>query len=238
MDLSKAYDCLPHDLLIVKLEAYGLDNDSLNLPSDYLSFRKQRTKVGSAYSKWSKIRRGIPQGSILGPLLFNVFINDIFMIIEQSDICNFADDNTLYLCGERLTEIKKNLVSDTKSILNWFRLNSLKVNPGKFQFIILGDKSHHKHILKINSIKVEARDDILLLGITIDKKLTFKQHIENLCRKVQYKLHALRRIRELLTIEKAKILGNAFIDSQFNYALLLWMFRRKTLYSKIGKIYH
>ena len=238
MDLSKAYDCLPHDLLIAKLEAYGLDNNSLNLLLDYLSFRKQRTKVGSAYSKWSKIRRGILQGSILGLLLFNIFINDIFMIIEQSDICNFADDNTLYSCGERLTEIKENLVSDTKRILNWFRLSSLKANPGKFQFMILGDKSHHKHILKINSIKIEASDDILLLGITIDKKLTFKQHIENLCRKAHYKLHALRRIRKFLTTEKAKILGNVFIDSQFNYAPLLWMFCRKTLYSKIEKIHH
>ena len=79
--------------------------------------------------------------------------------------------------------MKENLVSDTKSILNWFRLNSLKANPGKFQFMILGDKSHHRHILNINSVKVEASDDILSLGITIDQKLTFKQHIENLCRK-------------------------------------------------------
>ena len=146
--------------------------------------------------------------------------------------------NTLDSYGERLTEIKENLVSDTKRILNWFRLNSLKANPGKFQSMILGDKSHHKHILKTNSIKVEASDDILLLGITIDKQVTFKQHIENLCRKAQYKLHALRRIRKFLTIEKAKILGNAFIDSQFNYAPLLWMFCRKTLYSKIEKIRH
>ena len=160
------------------------------------------------------------------------------MIIEQSDICNFADDNTLYSCREKLTEIEENLVSDTKRILKWLRLNSLKANPGKFQFMILGGKSYHKHILKINSIKVEASDDILLLGITIDKKLTFKQHIENLCRKAQYKLHALRRIRKFLTIEKAKILGNAFIDRQFNYATLLWMFCRKTLYSKIEKIHH
>ena len=114
----------------------------------------------------------------------------------------------------------------------------MKANPGKFQFIILGDKSHHKHILKINLIKVEASDDVLLLGITIDKKLSFKQHIENLCRKAQYKLHALRRIRKFLTIEKAKMLGNAFIDSQFNYAPLLWMFCRKTVYSKIEKIHH
>ena len=130
--MSKAFDCLPHNLLIAKLEAYDIDNGSLNLLLDYLSFRKQRTKVGSAYNKWSKIRRGIPQGSLSGLLLFNRFINNMFMIIEQLDICNFADDNTLYSCGESLTGIKENLISDTKSILNWFRLNSLKAKPAKF----------------------------------------------------------------------------------------------------------
>ena len=132
MDLSKTYDCLLHYLSIAQLEAYGLGSGSLNLLLVYLTFRKQKTKVGSAYSKWSKIRRGIPQGSILGPMLFNTFIYDIVMIIEQSDICNFADDNTLYPCGKWLTEIKENLIFDTKGILNWFRLNSLKANPGKY----------------------------------------------------------------------------------------------------------
>ena len=116
MSLTKTYDSLRHDLLIVKLEACGLGNSSLNLLLDYLTFRKQKTFVGSAYSKWSKIRRGIPQGSILGPMLFNTFIYDIFMIIEQSDICNFADDNTLHSCGKSLTEIKENLIFDTKGI--------------------------------------------------------------------------------------------------------------------------
>ena len=77
--------------------------------------------------------------------------------------------------------------------------------------MILGDKSHHKHELKINPIKVEASYDVLLLGIIIDKKITFKQHVENLCPKAQYKLHALRRIRKLLTVKKAKMLGNAYI---------------------------
>ena len=96
MDLSKAYDCLLHDLLIAKLEAYGLDVGSLNFLLDYLSLRKHRTKVGSSYSKWSEICRGIPQGSILDPLLFNIFINDIFFLVEKSEICNFADDNTIY----------------------------------------------------------------------------------------------------------------------------------------------
>ena len=83
MDLSKAYDCLPHDLMVAKLEAYGLAKESLQLISDYLSYRKQRTKIGSTYSDWANVIHGIPQGSILGPLLFNIFVNDIFLVVEK-----------------------------------------------------------------------------------------------------------------------------------------------------------
>ena len=176
MDLSKAYDFLLHDLLIAKLEVYDLGNGSVNFLLDCLTFRKQRTKVGS-----------------IGP------INDILMIIEQSAICNFANDSPLYLCGEWLIEVKQNLIFDTKGILYWPKLNSLKANPGKFQFRILGDKSYHEYKLKINSIKAGASDNVLLLGTTIDKKLTFKQLL-----KEQYKLHAVWRMRKSLTIESAK----------------------------------
>ena len=121
-------------------------------------------------------------------------------------MCNFANDNTVYPCGKDLPKIKENLIRTIKNILKWFRLSSLKANPRKFQIMILSDKTYCKHILKINS--------------------TF-------ARKAQYKLHVLQRLRKFLTIEKAKILGNDFIDSQFNYAPLLWIFCRKTFYSKI-----
>ena len=141
--LAKSLWLLRHDLFIIKLEAYVLDNGNLNLLLDYLSFKKQWTKGGSAHSKWSKVTCGIPKGLISGSILFNIFINDIFMIIEQSDICNFADDNTLYSSGQRLTEITENLIL-TESILNWFRLNPLKAKLRKFQFMTLGDKPHHK----------------------------------------------------------------------------------------------
>ena len=131
MDLSEAYDCLPHDLIIAKFEAYGLSKSSLSLLLDYLTSRKQRVKIGSSYSIWNEIKRGVPQGSILGPLLFNAFINDIFMFIEKTEICNFADDNTIYDCGEDLSNILENLKHDLKILLKWFRINSLQANPGK-----------------------------------------------------------------------------------------------------------
>ena len=121
MDLPKAYDCLLHDLLIAKVEAYGLDNPSLNLVNDYLRFRKQRGKIGSSYSDWANVTRGILQRSILGPLLFNIFINDIFLFIERSDICKFADDNTLFFCGDNLSVILKSLEHDMKILLRRFK---------------------------------------------------------------------------------------------------------------------
>ena len=92
--------------------------------------------MGSAYSNWSEVLRGISQGSILGLLLFNTFMNNILFFIEKSEICNFADDNTQYSCDRNLLRIKENLTFDMKNILFWFRTNSLKANTGKFQFMI------------------------------------------------------------------------------------------------------
>ena len=93
MDLSEAYDSLPHDLLVAKFEAYGIDKNGLNLIHNYLTNGKQRTKISSSYSEWYNKVRSVPQGSILGPLFFNLFINDFFLFIERTNICNFADDN-------------------------------------------------------------------------------------------------------------------------------------------------
>ena len=132
MDLSKGYVCIPHDLLIAKLECYGIDKIRLSLILDYFSLRKQRTNVGSSYSSWYDIIRGVPQGSILGPLLFNIFINDLFFVITLSEVCRFADDNTSYSSNKDLELVFRNLESDLNNILAWFNINSFKANPGSF----------------------------------------------------------------------------------------------------------
>ena len=117
MDLSKVYDCLPHDILIAKLEAHGLNKPSLNLVNGYLRFQKQRKRIGSSYSDWANVTRGIPQRSILGPLLLNIFMFDIFLFIEKFDIFKFADDNRLFSCGDNLSVILKSLEHDMKNFL-------------------------------------------------------------------------------------------------------------------------
>ena len=131
--------------MIAKFETDVLDIGSLDFQLDYLSLRKHRTKVGSSNSTWSEICRGMPQGSILGLLLL---INDILFFVEKSEICNFAGDNTVYSCGKDFPKIKEDLIFTMKNIVKWFRLNSFRANPRKFQFMILGDKSCYKHISK------------------------------------------------------------------------------------------
>ena len=111
MDLSKAYDCINYDILLAKLEAYGFSYNSLAFLYSYLKNRKQRTKIGSVFSKWLEVVLGIPQGSILGPLLFNIFLNDLFEFVLDTGICNFADDNTIYACDTSLEAV----ISPSKS---------------------------------------------------------------------------------------------------------------------------
>ena len=117
MDLSKANDCANHDLIIAKLEEYGVGETSLRLIQNYLSQRQQRVKVGSSLSKWLEIILVPPQGSILGPILFNVFINDLLLFIKETDICNFADDTTLYARGKELDTISFKLEIETNTAI-------------------------------------------------------------------------------------------------------------------------
>ena len=133
MNLSKAYDCLPHDLIIAKFEGFGLIKNSLKLLLDYSDEWKQLVKIEFSCSFWSDVKGDVLQGSIVGPLLFNVFVNYFFMFIEGCEICTFTDGNTLYSDGMELSSILENLKHDMKIIWNLFRINSLKARPKKFQ---------------------------------------------------------------------------------------------------------
>ena len=190
-DLSKAFDCLPHSLFIAKLKAYGFDNDSLNLVNDYLSHRFQRTKIGNEYSSWKEITSGVPQGSILGPLFFNIHLCDLFFIIEKIDIADFANNNTPYVTGDNISSVVKHLEEVACAIFQWFKGNELKANADKCHVLL--NRSNDLTV-KINEVQIKNSQSEKLLGITIDNDLKFEDHINNICRKASAKISALSRI--------------------------------------------
>ena len=135
-DLSKAFDCLPHDLLVAKLYAYGFGKSACKFVLDYLTDRTQRTKVDGEYSNYRKVNYGVPQGSILGPLLFNLFMNDIFYFINESQLANYADDTTAYLAKLGIFPLLHALKSETETVLHWFKINEMKSNSEKCHLIV------------------------------------------------------------------------------------------------------
>ena len=118
-DLSKAFDCLPHDLIIAKLNSYGFNLTALNLIHNYLTKRKQRTKINQSYSSWEDILFGVPQGSILGPILFNIFLSGLFLIVNDVDIANYADDNTIYKEHENIDDLTTSLQDAAAKLFKW-----------------------------------------------------------------------------------------------------------------------
>ena len=143
MDLSKAFDTINHELLIAKLQAYGFTNDSLKIILDYLSDRWQRTKVNTSFSSWAELICWVPPGSVLGPLLFNIYLNDLFLQFTNTHVCSFADDTTLSACSLSLEELLRDLENDTLSAIIWFKNNYMKLNQDKCHFLVSGKINEH-----------------------------------------------------------------------------------------------
>lgn len=222
MDLSRAFDSLPHGLLIAKLHAYGVDNTSCRLIKNYLSGRRQRVKVGNTYGEWQFVERGVPQGSLVGPLLFNIFVNDFLFTLEnQCDVYNYADDNTLSKCHSDPLFVKTSLEDSARTAISWFSDNYMKANPGKFQAMVLSRKNVNISF-NINNVTIVPTKCVKLLGIYFDDKLSFSEHVQHLCKKAGKQVNALSRLSNILSQESKKVIFNTFISSTFNYCPLVY----------------
>ena len=205
LDLSKAFDCIPHDLLVAKLHPYDLSEDAVTFVHSYLKRRKQGIKINDIESAFQIILSGVTQSSILGPILFNIFINDLFLFIKDVELANFADDNTIYATRNN-KELIKVLEKETKSATDWFKINDMIVNPDKFQAMIISyDKKENKHDLNINIPIISSVDFVILLGTEIDNKLNFEKHASNICKKASRQLNAISCIQSYIG-KKEKLL--------------------------------
>ena len=236
MDLSKAFDTINHNLLIAKLNAYSFSKPALSYILSYLRNRSQRTKINNTFSSWKHTNSGVPQGSVLGPLFFNIFINDIFNFVNHSHLSNYADDNTLYCFDKDINIIKEKLHSDFESLEKWFFHNCMVLNPGKCHFMALGHNVGATESFSYKGKVLVNSSEETILGITIDNKLSFKTHIKNLCRKVSNKLNALSRINHLISKQQKVLLFKSFVQSQLRYCPLIWMFSTRTCNSKINRL--
>ena len=144
MDLSKAFDTILHGPLLAKLKAYGVNSRSCMLLKDYLHGRMQQVKVGDTSSDWQEVRRGVPQGSVLGPMFFNIFINDLFLQIKTVQLNMYADDGQLYTADTDPVSLERRISREVSSANAWYEINGMIANPSKHQGMILGKQDSDK----------------------------------------------------------------------------------------------
>ena len=222
MNLSKAFDMIPHDLLLAKLAAYGVAPVSLPLLHSYLRDRSQRVRIEDVTSDVVVFSKGVPQGSVLGPLLFNIFLNDLFYFINRANLSNYADDNQIYF-SDRDPEVVKSVINGDLAVASrWFDDNKLVLNPEKCKCIILPKNYPWDLSFSISDVQVPIVDHLELLGVTIDNSLNFSKHIGKITKKVGNQLDVLSRLKNTLSISSKMCLYNSYVMAYFTYCSAIW----------------
>ena len=222
LDLQKAFDTVDHHILLSKLRAIGADDFAVKWFSSYLNERKQFVDVLGTLSSKEGIRCCVPQGSILGPLLFTLYVNDMSTVVN-CDLCLYADDSMLLVSDKNVTQIEKALENEMNGISDWLQANRLSLHLGKTKSrpILFSSvrklKKAPKMKLSCNNVEIEAKSSVKYLGVVLDQDMTGKTMGGNVVRKVNSVLKFLYRKSSFLKFRNRKLLCSALLQSRFEY---------------------
>ena len=227
VDFAKAFDVIDHNLLVKKLALYGLDPKTVKLLSSFLINRRQKVYQNQTSSQFMAINYGVPQGSILGPILFSVYINDLPLHISCA--CDlFADDTTLHNTNKHANTACADLQKDIKKLETWTKLNHMALHPQKSKFMLITTRQKRQNIkyklkdLSIDGTLLEEVDSHKILGLTIDKNLSWSNHASSLSKKLSRKVFQLNRIKHFLDQHTRRLFFHAYILPDIDYASTCW----------------
>ena len=240
LDLRKAFDLVDHEILLHKLQLHHFSSRSVRLFKSYLANRTQKIQLGNMQSKMSQVSTGVPQGSILGPLLFIIYINDLALLHPTLNIDLYADDSTVYRSGNQLVEMEIKLQEDLNYVSNWCDINNMALHHSKTKCMLLGSvfkiKNNRNLQLYIKNSKLENVTTQKLLGVYIDNLLNWHTQVEYVCKTLNKKIALLKRIIYFLTPEMRILFYNAYIMPVFDYCCLVWGIASQKDINKISSL--
>ena len=224
-DLEKASDCVNHDILLAKMTFYGITGIAHNLIRSYLTNRYQRTKINQSSSTWERINHGVPQGSVLGPLLFLIYINDFLSAINKlASTVLFADDTSIILSNMNPDEFMNSTIQVMNEIIEWFQSNLLSLNFNKTTFIQFITKKNGEIAFQItnsNSI-ITNINNTKFLGIMIDSTLSWNEQITSLASKLNKACYAIRMVKSCMSHEVLRMMYFSYVHSIMAYGIIFW----------------
>ena len=224
-DLSKAFDTISTDILLHKLNIYGIRGLANKWIESYLTNRTQYVNIDSHTSSCLPVWCGVPQGSILGPLLFLIYINDISASTTEN-ILSFADDTTIFLSDKDPEHLFHRANISLSAIFNWFRANKLSLNATKTQYMVIQPHNRKQNIsaynLKIDDVVLTKANSCKFLGIIIDESLSWKPQLSSINSKISRAIFAIKQVKFTLPLDSLRTLYYALIHPHLIYGLLAW----------------
>ena len=223
IDLSKAFYTLDHGILISKLKYYGLSDLSLNLIRNYLSNRKQYVYWDRTMSSYKGVSIGVPQGSILGPLLYIIYMADLNNSSKLFRYIFYADDTTLYLNCDNNALNEEIINAELVKVVRWFNINKLTINPRKTKMMTFSYRKPVGNLnLLLDNVPILSVDEFNFLGLTVDKHLSWRAHINKIALKLSRTNFVLNKLKNFLRTVILRIMYFSLIQSHLNFGILLW----------------